>query len=44
MLGGPDGKTLFIMGADTHERPKTSELMSGRIFTVAVKVSGGGLP
>ncbi len=44
MLGGADGKTLFIMGADTHERPKTSELMSGRIFTVPVDVPGAGLP
>jgi len=44
MLGGSDGKTLFILGADTHERPKTSELMSGRIFVVPVGVPGAGLP
>jgi sugar lactone lactonase YvrE len=44
MLGGSDGKSLFILGADTHERPKTSELMSGRIFTVPVDVPGAGLP
>ena len=44
MLGGADGKTLFILCADTHERPKTSQLMSGKIFTVPVEVPGAGLP
>jgi sugar lactone lactonase YvrE len=44
MLGGVDRKTLFILCADTHERPKTSEIRSGKIFTVRVQVSGAGLP
>ena len=44
MLGDLDRKTLFILCADTHERPKTSEIRSGKIFIVPVEVPGAGLP
>jgi len=44
MLGGADRRTLFIMCADTHERPKTLELKSGRIFATEVETAGTGLP
>lgn len=44
MLGGAERRTLFILCADTHERPKTLELKSGKILAVEVDVPGAGLP
>jgi sugar lactone lactonase YvrE len=39
-LGGPDGRTLFICTADTHEPAAARNALSGRIETVRVDTSG----
>lgn len=44
MLGGDDGKTLFVMTAPTSDRFKVASLREGAIETVRVKTPGAGLP
>jgi len=44
MLGGPDGRTLFICTAETFDPDEARAKASGRIETVKVDVPGAGLP
>jgi sugar lactone lactonase YvrE len=44
MLGGPDGRTLFILSAPLTRPEKGRELKLGRIETVRVEVPAAGLP
>jgi hypothetical protein len=43
MLGGADGRTLFICAADGSD-PATTGIMRGAIETVEVAVPHAGLP
>ena len=44
MLGGDDGRTLFLLTAATTNPAKTVKLRSGRIESVRVPVAHAGLP
>lgn len=44
MLGGADGRTLFLLTSDTIDAAKSTSLMSARIETVRVDVPAAGLP
>jgi sugar lactone lactonase YvrE len=44
MVGGPDGKTLFMCSASTSEPGDAATLRQGRITTVSVNVQAGGWP
>ncbi|MEM7188273.1 MAG: SMP-30/gluconolactonase/LRE family protein [Pseudomonadota bacterium] len=44
MLGGDDGRTLFVLTAETSGAEKTRALRSGRVEIVRVDVPGVGLP
>ena len=44
MLGGQDRRTLFILTAESSNREKAKESVSGRIEIVEVEVPGAGLP
>lgn len=44
MLGGEDGRTLFITASDSHDRSIITENPSGRIFSVEVQIEGNALP
>jgi sugar lactone lactonase YvrE len=44
MLGGPDGRTLFILTAKTSHPQKALAQMSGKIETIQVTVPGAGRP
>jgi sugar lactone lactonase YvrE len=46
MLGGPDGRTLFVLTTDKVLRPVQESLdaRSGKVFTTRVDVPGAGLP
>lgn len=44
MLGGPDGCTLFVCTADSHEPEKCRAEATGRIEIAEVEVPGAGLP
>jgi sugar lactone lactonase YvrE len=44
MLGGLDGRTLFMCSASTSEPGDAAKLRQGRISTVTVDVAGGGWP
>jgi hypothetical protein len=43
MLGGPDGKTLFLLCSDTYDRQIISKNPSGRIYVVEVDEPHAGL-
>ncbi|MHC4459227.1 MAG: SMP-30/gluconolactonase/LRE family protein [Planctomycetota bacterium] len=44
MLGGPDGRTLFVLTAETISPAGARAKASGRIETVRVEIPGAGLP
>lgn len=44
MLGGDDGKTLFVCTAPTHEAEEARAKRGGRIETVTVAAAHAGLP
>lgn len=44
MLGGEDGRTLFVLTAKTHALPAVVRARSGRIETCRVDVPGAGFP
>ena len=44
MLGGPDGRTLFIVTAKTSNPKQAKAQMNGRIETIKVAVPGAGRP
>ena len=44
MLGGEDGRTLFIMSAPSSDRFKITDQTLGKIETVRVNSPGAGLP
>jgi sugar lactone lactonase YvrE len=44
MLGGADGRTLLITGADGHDRKKLHQVPSGVLLQAKVKIPGVGLP
>ncbi len=44
MLGGDDGKTLFMLTADSSDAHVASEKPTGRIVTCRVEVGRAGLP
>lgn len=44
MLGGPDGKTLFVLTATTHSISRALRARSGRIETLRVDVPAAGYP
>ena len=44
MLGGPDGKTLFILTANSSDPDECVQSRSGRIETATVEFAGAGLP
>jgi len=44
MLGGPDGKTLFILTADSSDPDECKQTRSGRIEVAEVEAAGAGLP
>lgn len=44
MLGGDDGKTLFVMTAKTSIPEEASSEKNGKIYTTRVKFSGAGYP
>ena len=44
MLGGPDGRTLFMCSASTSEPGDAAKLRQGRVSTVTVDVPGAGWP
>ena len=44
MLGGPDGRTLFVLTAETISPGGARAKASGRIETVRVQIPGAGLP
>ena len=44
MLGGPDGRTLFMCSASTSEPGDAAKAREGRIATVTVDVPAGGWP
>ncbi len=44
MLGGADGRTLFMLTSDTIEAARSTSLMSARIETVRVGQPAAGLP
>jgi len=44
MLGGAEGRTLFVCTASTHEPEKCRERRDGRIERVEVEIPGAGLP
>ena len=43
MLGGPDGRTLFVLTAETISPGGARAKASGRIETVQVEIPGAGL-
>lgn len=44
MLGGPDGRTLFVATSPTSDPEKCRAMRGGRIETTQVEVSRAGLP
>ena len=44
MLGGPDGRTLFIVTAKTSNPKQAKAQMNGRIEMIEVAVPGAGRP
>jgi sugar lactone lactonase YvrE len=44
MLGGPDGRTLFILTAETFDDAEARAKASGHIEMARVDVPGAGLP
>jgi sugar lactone lactonase YvrE len=44
MLGGPDGHTLFLATAETHDPEEAKARRSGRVETLRVDVPHAGLP
>lgn len=44
MLGGPDGRTLFVLTAETISPGGARAKANGRIETVHVEIPGAGLP
>ncbi|MGF1468850.1 MAG: SMP-30/gluconolactonase/LRE family protein [Sandaracinaceae bacterium] len=44
MLGGPDRRTLFSVGAATHVPEEAARLRSGTVEAFEVEVPGAGLP
>ena len=44
MLGGPEGRTLFICTAGSHVPDKVRADPNGKIEIVEVEIPGAGLP
>jgi sugar lactone lactonase YvrE len=44
MLGGPDGRSLFVCSTPTHDRDEALERRAGRVDMVTVEVPRSGLP
>ena len=44
MLGGPDGRTLFALTAESTDRDETQKLASARIEIARVDVPHAGMP
>jgi hypothetical protein len=43
-LGGPQRRSLFICGSDSHDPPEIARAPSATLRVVAVEVPGAGTP